>query len=75
MRIYFQAAPEWLLKQNRITQRQWKSRKRRDLRALEKALENYRLGCAYTPGHAAIDGLDAVIKIMRQTHSVKAWGR
>lgn len=75
MRIYFQAAPDWLLKREGITQRQWRARKRRDLRALEKALDNYRMGCAYTPGHVAIDQLSTTIKIMRQTHSVKAWGQ
>lgn len=75
MRTYFQAAPDWLLKREGITQRQWRARKRRDLIALERAIEKYRMGCAYTPGYSAIESLSIHIKIMRQTHSVKAWGR
>lgn len=75
MRTYFQAAPDWLLKREGITQRQWRARKRKQLKALDKALTDYRFGCLFTPGHNHIETISQIVSGMRQSHSVKAWGR
>lgn len=67
-------APRWLLKRENITQRQWRARKRADLKKLVAAFGRYRLGCAYCPGKDGEvgriqDALDALTK----SHAAKAW--
>lgn len=58
------------------TMRQWKSKKRKELRAVLKAVEEFRLGCAYTPCYPdPAHTLDTLLKEMERKLSVKYWGR
>lgn len=59
----------------RGTIRSWKTQKRRELFALQKAAEVVRSGCAYTPLMGSIDTLTDWIKAARATCSEKQWGR
>ena len=69
-------APRWLLDKLGITQRQWKSKKRKELKQLIKLFENYRLGCFYCPNYdTEIQDLERVLEQMKESHSVKNWGR
>ena len=69
-------APEWLLKRGGITQRQWKARKRQELKAVIKAFDTYHCGCAFTPGTSGEVGIiDEQLEKLRALHSVKQWGR
>ena len=69
-------APDWLLLQEGITNRQWKSRKRKELKEVIRAFDNYRTGCAYCPGEdGEADQLGKLLEQMKEAHSVKEWGR
>ena len=68
------------------TARSWKSRKRREFAAVMKALDAYRIGCAYTPSiqldrevsndaYPCIGNLDRMAREIQKSLSVKAWGR
>lgn len=57
------------------TQRQFKQRKRQELKKLIEAFEEYRLGCAFCPYDGDAQSIDFYLKRMKQTHSVKEWGR
>ncbi len=58
------------------TQRQFKQVKRYQLRMLAKALDEYRMGCAYCPSQGFnIGGIDRRIGNLRNRHSVKNWGK
>jgi hypothetical protein len=50
----------------RGTLRQWRVRKRRELRALTRALDALRLGCAYTPIQAHINEMQRVVDSAQQ---------
>jgi hypothetical protein len=66
--------PKWLLQREGLTQRQWKARKRREVRELERALGRVLRGCVYTP----ICGIGVVLATVREWRdavSVKRWGR
>lgn len=41
--------PQWLLEEAGITAREWKQRKRRELKAAIDAVDALRWGCAHTP--------------------------
>ena len=66
----------WLLRQVRSTSRQFKAQKRRELRAILRAIGTAELACAHLPG-----GSDRITNakrnIMEQIDlcSVKRWGR
>ena len=70
-------APKWLLKREGITQRQWKTRKRRELNNAIKAFDIYHLGSAFCPGDK--DGynynITAKLDELKSLLSVKKWGR
>lgn len=69
-------APPWLLKQEGLTQRQWKARKRREIRALWAAFDQFRMGCAHTPlRNAEVSALKDVIVSIAHQLTVKEWGR
>jgi hypothetical protein len=68
-------APKWLLKQEGITQRQWKQRKRRHLRDVRRALSQYRFGCAFCPSHYLTDSIANLVSELEKSHSVQNWGR
>lgn len=56
--------------------RRFKETKRRQLIALEKALDALRIGCAFLPTRATrVDAIAAEVESLRQELSVKEWGR
>lgn len=65
------------------TYRQWKVRKRREMRLIRRAVEEFRLGCAYTPAYdltpngkeVIFEQFDRMLKDMESRMSVKTWGR
>lgn len=68
-------APKWLLQEEGLTQRQWKMLKRREIKHVIKALDRYRLGCAYTPGYEEVHTIDEALTRIVNAQSVKNWGR
>ena len=59
-----------------LTTRQWKSLKRKQLRAIQKVVREYRLGCAYCPEYPArVHSMVESLEVMIESHSVKNWGR
>jgi hypothetical protein len=68
--------PAWLLEREKITVRQWKARKRRELNDVIKVMSIYRMGCAYCPGkNGEVGKIDAALKSLKQNNSAKVWGR
>lgn len=68
--------PKWLLIQEKITTRQWKARKREELKAVIKAFDDYRLGCAYCPSaDSAVGRISNALKELKIELSIKKWGR
>ena len=68
--------PKWLLQREGLTYRQWKSRKRRELQKVIKAMETYNLGCAYTPSKKREDiTIQFALASLKHELSVKNWGR
>ena len=69
-------APDWLLKRDKITQRQWRQIKRRDLRNLIAAFDAYRMGSAHCPGaNGEVGALERILDDLKESHSIKKWGR
>ena len=69
-------APDWLLEREKITQRQWRIRKRRDLKQLIAAFDEYRMGCAYCPGkNMEVGAIEKLLNELKESHSIKKWGR
>jgi hypothetical protein len=67
-------APEWVLEREKITQRQWRIRKRKDLKALIAAMFNYRSGCAYCPNqNGEIGAVGRLLESMWDSHKEKNW--
>jgi hypothetical protein len=65
-----------LLEREKITVRQWKARKRRELNDVIKVMSTYRMGCAYYPGkNGEVGKIDDALKSLKQNHSAKVWGR
>lgn len=68
----------------RHTKREWRQLKRRQLREIRKAVDAFRLGCAYVPGyrdkelilayHAGMEGLEAHLAFIENQASSKNWG-
>ena len=69
------SAPKWLLKQEGITQRQWKSQKRKELKEVIKTLDTFTLGCAYVPAYDEINQVGKLLKEAKDKLSVKKWGK
>jgi hypothetical protein len=68
------SAPKWLLEREGVTQRQWRARKRRELFAIKKAVDTYRMGCAFTPnGQEICEKISRMVYDLRVSHSVKNW--
>jgi len=54
----------------------FRAEKRRQGMALDKALDDLRFGCAFFPcGSEPIEKIDELIAVIRQSISVKNWGR
>ena len=66
----------WFLKKGE-SRRKWKSQKRKELKAILKAIEPYRHGCAFCAGSSLgnIMQAQAIIESMIKDHSIKTWGR
>ena len=68
--------PEWLLRQEGLTTRRWKARKRRELKAVLRAFSAFRIGCAYTPmKDGEVGAVEDLLRRMQQRVSAKEWGR
>ena len=68
--------PKRMLKSIGMTSREFKTEKRKRLRAIFGALNKYRIGCAFCPGYErdfkiVCGGLEA----MMISHSIRNWGR
>jgi hypothetical protein len=62
------------------TKRAWKAHKRRQWKAVNKALTDFQLGCAYTPAYDLttdlfIDAIEKLFKTMDEKISARVWGR
>jgi len=68
------SAPKWLLKKENLTQRQWKSLKRQELKEIIKALGTFHLGCAYAPAYDEITEIGKLLATAKDKLSVKKWG-
>lgn len=69
--------PQWLLRRDGITARQWRTKKRQELDAVIKAMEIYHLGCAYCPypEDATFEDAYRTLKKLREALSVKNWAK
>lgn len=68
--------PKWLLEQEGVTQREWKTRKRRELKTVIDVFRIYHIGCAYTPAKSGEVGrILEDFKSLKEALSVKNWGR
>ena len=58
------------------TSRQWKAKKRAELKKLQKAFFDYRLGCAWCPDYLEnhVDEIRKHLDDMEVSHSRKNWG-
>lgn len=57
------------------TIREWKAKKRKELKEVLKAVSEYQTGCAYCPGYETdTDELFKILKKMKESHSFKNWG-
>ena len=66
----------WLLRNFRITSRQFKAQKRRELRAILRAINTAALACAHLPGGSdPINNAERNIREQIDLCSVKRWGR
>jgi hypothetical protein len=64
--------PNWAYK----THRAFKSAKRQDVRALVRAVERLRNGCAYMPsGSKPIEEISRLAEALEAECSIKQWGR
>lgn len=69
-------APKWLLQREGIMNRDWKAIKRAELKAVVKAFDVYRSGCAYCPGFEEdVLEFQRILNKMTLSHSAKVWGR
>ena len=55
--------------------RQWRQRKRAELREVRQVLREFQYGCAYTPVYGQFKYLTQVLDRMTNALSVKNWGR
>lgn len=57
------------------TQREWKSRKRREWKSVLVALRRYRFGCAFTPDQDSTLRLFEMAEAITKSLTTKEWGR
>jgi hypothetical protein len=68
--------PAWFLKQERVTPRQWKARKRKEVKETLRALGNLRTGCVYLPcGAEPLRKIAKELQQIKKQLAVKSWGR
>ena len=58
-----------------FTAREWKARKRRELKELRKAAELFNWAAIYSPAADDITRVLDIIREMEESCSAKAWGR
>jgi hypothetical protein len=58
-----------------LTHRAWKSRKRQEWRAVIRALETFRLGCAFTPVRSETLNIIEQAESLTERLSIREWGR
>jgi hypothetical protein len=58
-----------------VTQRQWKTRKRREIRAVVRALETFQRGSAFTPAYNDYREAMELVRAIADACSEKKWGR
>lgn len=58
-----------------MTSREFKKRKRAELKEVIKAFYKYRIGCAYCPSYETIKKVESFLESMKESHSEKQWGR
>jgi hypothetical protein len=69
--------PDYVLRNAKVaTRRLWKALKRRQLRALDKAVDDLRMGCAYFPdGAQRVETISKEVAALRRELSAMEWGR
>lgn len=69
--------PQWLLKQEKLTAREWKQRKRREVQAALTAVRVLFLGCAHTPTVTGVSVGEVLVNLQRiqRAWSQKEWGK
>lgn len=68
--------PEYVAKQYEGGARGFRAEKRRQLRALEKAYIELRIGCAFFPGgQNSMDDIEVALNELQTALSVKNWGK
>lgn len=67
--------PKYLLDMLGITKREWKQRKRKELKAVMKAINKYQIGCAFCPGYEEFVDIKDMLEKLIDLHSYKRWGR
>ena len=70
-------APEFVLRNCNVkTQRQWRQLKRKQLKAVIRAMWEYRAGCAYCPGRNGEFGIITTnLEKLEKLLSQKNWGK
>ena len=68
-------APDYALKNMGVkSQRQWRARKRKDLKAAIKAFGEYRRGCAFCPGiNGEVGAIETLLASLWESHKEKNW--
>jgi len=68
--------PKWLLVQEGMAARQWRAKKRAELKAVIAAWRAYAPGSAWCPGYSTDHRqIDTALESLKKSHSQKAWGR
>lgn len=70
--------PQWLLDQEGLTSRQWKSLKRRQIRDLESAAKDFLNFASFAPNRDTkylICSIVGNITSLKEACSIKNWGR
>lgn len=55
------------------TVRQFKQRKRREIRIVLQAFDRFRLGCAYAPGFSCVGEIQQLLEQIKLACAVKKW--
>ena len=68
--------PKYVLKNSGIkTTREFKQRKRKEIREVIRAMKNFQLGCAHAPGHESFCTALKAAEETKDKCSLKNWGR
>ncbi len=71
-----QKLPSYITRQFGGTSRSFKKIKRREIKELQRALDKFRLACAWVPyGPGRVGAIKANIDALKEEMSVRSWGR